>query len=890
MNPRRMGRSPGGGADSTAADEGDANVGGADEGFRAGQAVSQAGGPGADWRTSLGTCCSWSDGVAPALDEEAPSHTKPSGRPDLGSSTPVGGARAAVGRLSVRRMRREECGYSEEAAARGDWAGRREPVPERGRPVEADPFMDDEGRGSLGTDRYEALCPVAQRNMGTDRYVALCPVARQEETQGGGRAPWEPREEAWAEEDEEHDPFCACRVGEASNPGPRGGALGGGDAVCSPAPTASPVPTDLSAPTTMADTPSSSPCPVGALMRAFDAMDASGGGEAGGHRRGGEEHGTRHHKRWQAKGEEVCACCGEVPPRGRWAYTCSERPAFYCNARCRNRAFELHVCADVTARGSQWAPTTLPRDRAVLRVEAKQIDAAIVAATEREVDAHLTKAVARPALRTMESIPRQHRARTADVLRDLMHAHVDAQRAATRGGQAAAAGALRAARMLRVAPALLLRASRRHMDDGLAPPPAQMGARGVERAQEVRQRLQLAEAGAWPALLTQYLQDLKAADEVDQRRSVTEDAHSMPLQVVEDSVVFQRAASKAAGGALRSAADILLGAVHAPLNEATAQAVDALVAVPVPEEELRAQRLEVELAAPLAQRVEPVRHGAVRRRLRVLNAAAQPGPSSWRNNYLIAVGETKSGVAALARWSTMWAKGAVTVEVAKLWTAAVVSPIDCGEAASADGLPAARKLRPIACSEALMKLAEGVVLDAMAKQMEEVFEPRQLGCGAPDGAGVIVSLRSWVVEARQGHEGRQDDPEALVGLDYENAYGRAFRSACMRGARRRMPALAPMIAGQWQTLGTPAWQRSEGHWRCTEAVCGGWQGSRLMQVCFASGLEEGLDDVVMLSRVGGAAAVARVGHQDDTYIVGSSSSLRLATRTLRSRWQRWATG
>ena len=608
-------------------------------------------------------------------------------------------------------------------------------------------------------------------------------------------------------------------------------------------------------------------------------------------RGGGEEHGARHHKRWQAKGEEVCACCGEVPPRGRWAYMCSVCPAFYCNARCRNRAFELHVCADVTACGTQWAPTTLPRDRAVVCAEFQQIDAANVAATEREVDALLIEAVARPTLRTMESIPRQHRARTADVLRDLTHAHVDAQSAATRGGPAAAAGALRAARMLWVAPALLLRASRRHVDDGLAPAPAQMGARGVERAQEVRQRLQLAEAGAWPTLLLQYLRDLKAADEIDRRRSVTEDAHSMPLQVVEDSVVFQRAAAKAAGGALRSAADILLGAMHAPLNEVTAQAVDALVAVLVPEEELRAQRLEVELAAPLAQRVEPVKHGAVRRRLRVLNAAAQPGPSSWRNNYLIAVGETKGGVAALARWATMWARGAVTVEVARLWTAAVVSPIDCGEVASADGLPATRKLRPIACSEALMKLAEGVVLDAMAKQLEGVFEPRQLGCGAPDGAGVIVSLmRSWAVEARQGHEGRQDDPEALVGLDYENAYGRAFRSACMRGARRRMPALAPMIAGQWQTLGTPAWQRSEGRWRCTGAVCGGWQGSRLMQVCFAFGLERAWTTwPCCRGSAGRQRWPGSATRATRTSWVARPSS-RPATRTLRSPWPRWATG
>ena len=66
-----------------------------------------------------------------------------------------------------------------------------------------------------------------------------------------------------------------------------------------------------------------------------------------------------------------------------------------------------------------------------------------------------------------------------------------------------AAAALRAARLLWVAPALLLHFCRRHTDDALAPPPTQMGARGVERANEVRNRLQLAEA-AWSVLLSQY--------------------------------------------------------------------------------------------------------------------------------------------------------------------------------------------------------------------------------------------------------------------------------------------------------------------------------------------------------------------------------------------------
>ena len=183
-----MGRSPRGSPHSYAADEDDAGAGGAEKGFQAGHAASLEVGPGTDWWTSLSTCCSWRSGVAPALEEEAPNHTKHSGRPDLGADDERD-ARAAVGRSGLRRRRREGCGYSEEAAPREDWDGSRVPEPERGRPVEAVPTMDDVKGGSLGTDRYVAPCPV--RSMGTDRYEALCPVAQHEEAQearapGGG--------------------------------------------------------------------------------------------------------------------------------------------------------------------------------------------------------------------------------------------------------------------------------------------------------------------------------------------------------------------------------------------------------------------------------------------------------------------------------------------------------------------------------------------------------------------------------------------------------------------------------------------------------------------------------------------------------------------------------
>ena len=68
--------------------------------------------------------------------------------------------------------------------------------------------------------------------------------------------------------------------------------------------TGSPVPTDVSAATTLADTPASAASPFAALLEAFDEMDRRGSGDA--------RVVPRVHKRWQAKGCEVCIACGTV--------------------------------------------------------------------------------------------------------------------------------------------------------------------------------------------------------------------------------------------------------------------------------------------------------------------------------------------------------------------------------------------------------------------------------------------------------------------------------------------------------------------------------------------------------------------------------------------------
>ena len=64
------------------------------------------------------------------------------------------------------------------------------------------------------------------------------------------------------------------------------------------------------------------------------------------------------------------------------------------------------------------------------------------------------------------------------------------------------------------------------------------------------------------------------------------------------------------------------------------------------------------------------------------------------------------------------------------------------------------------------------------------------------------------------------DPEAILGVDLANAYGKAYRRTSMRGTRRRMPKLAPMVAAQWQTRATPVWQRTDTGWR--RSTSGRW--------------------------------------------------------------------
>ena len=195
----------------------------------------------------------------------------------------------------------------------------------------------------------------------------------------------------------------------------------------------------------------------------------------------------------------------------------------------------------------------------------------------------------------------------------------------------------------------------------------------------------------------------------------------------------------------------------------------------------------------------------------------------------------------MMQWVALWAKAKATPDLAETWTAALVHPVDCGDARTAPGEPARRKLRPIACSEALMKLAETIVIDANESQLRTAMRPHQLGCGVPDGAVLLVTAtRAWASEVQRRAKAEIDHPaedgmkaleQSVMGIDMENAYGRVLRSSCIEATLELVLGLAALTASQWQRP-VQAWMKMEDRWVQRPTERGGWQGARLMQVLY----------------------------------------------------------
>ena len=188
----------------------------------------------------------------------------------------------------------------------------------------------------------------------------------------------------------------------------------------------------------------------------------------------------------------------------------------------------------------------------------------------------------------------------------------------------------------------------------------------------------------------------------------------------------------------------LLQAPRPPRNAATADAVSALACVPV--DASGEQCIREELAKTFSARdaARRPKRRTLRRRLATLRsaAAAAPGPNVWRNSRILRLFDFPGGPEALLAFAAAVAAGRFTAADAMLWCGAVLEPVDCGPkpepepdaAAGQDPGDLPCKLRPIALTEALVKLSESMTIDECIDDIRRALEPSQLGAATPDGA------------------------------------------------------------------------------------------------------------------------------------------------------------
>ena len=545
--------------------------------------------------------------------------------------------------------------------------------------------------------------------------------------------------------------------------------------------------------------------------------------------------------------KRICMACQQHHGRGTRTQVCLRCSQRYC-PKCASAGPTCDVMP--AAAGAPRPPMPQPiADAEGGASQAPAADPIVAAAIADDGGAQmelyhelLERTTAMPALHTMLWAPRNLQHRIGDIL---LHRISEAAAAL----EAAPSRERRAElQLLWATPALLLRVP---VDvEGEPRPEEGREAGSTKTAAALRHRATLAENGNWVTLMQEYLAERDERMEKAARAARREDSRG---EVADRAEILAMAAKKARGGCLRAAMQLLRGNEKVPGTAATAEQLRDLTALPVDDAEREATAEQVRLAKACEAAVPNIRVRTVRRKLRVLKRAAEPGPSGWRSGMLQLVGGRPTGCEALTRFCRAYAKGSLSADESVLWSSVCLVPLDKGGG----------KVRPIALGEALPKLAQATLLDTIGDKLRRVFEPRQLSVRVPGGAETLArALRAWT---------RGDAGRALLQVDLKNAYGRMYRSRTLEAVRTKCPALAPQLAQQWERGATWAWTKVNGVWTTFLSERGGWQGSPDSNPVFCMDLEAAFDEADLEK-----LQVARVGYADDTFLDGHASDLERA--------------
>ena len=135
-------------------------------------------------------------------------------------------------------------------------------------------------------------------------------------------------------------PLAACRIGEATNPGPR------------------------VAPDTLCDV-----TPVRVLLDAFEELQEDAAEEEVLPLAHPTPVAQRRPRKWKAKAGDVCTVCAVPQREGKWGYACSACYWVSCGAACKKRDFDTHLCEKPRLSAAAARAANAPPPAAVAPVQ-----------------------------------------------------------------------------------------------------------------------------------------------------------------------------------------------------------------------------------------------------------------------------------------------------------------------------------------------------------------------------------------------------------------------------------------------------------------------------------------------------------------------------------------
>jgi hypothetical protein len=500
---------------------------------------------------------------------------------------------------------------------------------------------------------------------------------------------------------------------------------------------------------------------------------------------------SRQHRQWQISCESCntlrfgrqatrhdargtcCSCAARVVYR-KWIYACRSCSTLLCSK-----------CAH-----AEHAAAKLPRNAPAVNEISNGIGESQSASSALGDASHASDELLR-LLRLLPAafprspllwIPRRTKQQIGSILRQLLAAATRTANAASGDHSAESAHLL-----CRAATQILLRAPVQAEEQAGDWHAEKEGTAGAKSAALVRDSVRLALEGKWVTLVEQCLSDIAA-----ERNRVRDNPDVPAVHGNRDAegkltpAAAQSATLRARTCSTRAASSVLIGGPPVPPGPAADAGVQALFRTEALNDTERAkleQALNAAAAIPHRRRLR-VTPRLVGRQAATLKPAAGPGGSGWRNSHIHFFFAERDGPLTLAAWCNVWSQGAVSPWIADLWTGALARPFWKDELQES--------MRPVLCSEALLKFAMGTCVRGANCQIVSAAVSRQYAAGRSSGAALEVA------EVRAAASLFPQD--ALMGLDIKNAFGEVAWSDALLAAVDKAPRLAVPMAAMWRNF------------------------------------------------------------------------------------------